>query len=64
MKLPVGVCIDAYVTIRSNVLCVSTHSLHTCKIKKLSVIDESAHDAISFQLLEMSSITTPKHKQF
>ena len=23
--LPVGVCIDAYVTIRSYVLCVSTH---------------------------------------
>ena len=29
--LPVGVCIDAYVTIRSYVLCVSTHKLHACK---------------------------------
>ena len=25
---------------------------------------ESAHDAITFQLLEMSSITTPNQKQF
>ena len=31
--LPVGLCIDAadaYVTIRSYVLCVSTHKLHAC----------------------------------
>ena len=30
----------------------------------MSVMYESAHDAILFQLLEMSSITTPNQKQF
>ena len=55
--LPVGVCIDACVTIRSYVLCV--HSLITrLQVKKMSVMYESAHDAITFHLLEMSSITT------
>ena len=53
-----GVCIDAYVTIHSYVLCV--HSLITrLQLKKMSVMYESAHDAITFHLLEMSSITTP-----
>ena len=56
-------CIDAYVTIRSYVLCV--HSLITrLQLKKMSVIYESAPDAITFHLLEISSITTPNHKQF
>ena len=56
-------CIDAYVTIRSYVLCV--HSLITClQLKKMSVMYESAHGAITFNLLEMSSITTPNQKQF
>ena len=56
-------CIDAYVTIRSYVLCV--HSLITrLQLKKMSVMYESAHDAITFHLLEMSSITTPNQKQF
>ena len=50
-------CIDAYVTIHSSVLCV--HSLITrLQLKKMSVINESARDAITFHLLEMSSITT------
>ena len=30
----------------------------------MSVMYESAHDAITFQLLEMSSVTTPNQKQF
>ena len=30
----------------------------------MSVMYESAHDAITFQLLEMSSITKPNQKQF
>ena len=30
----------------------------------MSVMYESAHDAITFQLLEMNSITTPNQKQF
>ena len=30
----------------------------------MTVIYESAHDAITLQLLEMSSITTPNQKQF
>ena len=33
-------------------------------INYMSVMYESAHDAITFQLLEMSSITTPNQKQF
>ena len=53
-------CIDAYVTIRSYVLCV--HSLITrLHLKKMY---ESAHDEITFHLLKMSSITTPNQKQF
>ena len=56
--LPVGVCIDAYVTIRSYVLCF--HSLITrLQLKKMSVMYESAQVAITFQLLEISSIATP-----
>ena len=54
--LPVGVCIDAYVTIRSYVLCASTH--HTLATEE-NVMYESAHVAITFQLLEISSIATP-----
>ena len=50
-------------TIRSYVLCV--HSLITrLQLKKMSAMYESAHDAITFHLLEMSSITTPNQKQF
>ena len=61
--LPVGVCIDAYVTICSYVLCV--HSLITgLQLKKMSVMYESANDPITLHLLEMSSITTPNQKQF
>ena len=30
----------------------------------MSVMYESAHVAITFQLLEMSSVTTPNQKQF
>ena len=46
--------------IHSYVLCV--HSLITSlKLKKMY---ESVHDAITFHLLEMSSITTPNQKQF
>ena len=45
--LPVGVCIDAYVTICSYVMCV--HSLITClQPKQMSAMYESAHDAITF----------------
>ena len=56
-------CIDAYVTNHSNVLCV--HSLITrLQLKKMSVMYEFAHVAITFQLLEMSSIKTPNQKQF
>ena len=44
-------------------MCV--HSLITrLQLKKMSVIYESAHVAITFQLLEMSSVTKPKQKQF
>ena len=63
--LPVGMCIDAYVTICNYVLCVCVHSLVTrLQLKEMSVMYESAHDAITFQLLDMSSITTPNQKQF
>ena len=58
--LPVGMCIDAYVTICSYVLCVIT----CLQLKKMSVMNASSHDAITFRLLEMSSITTPNQKQF
>ena len=41
------------------------HSLITrLQLKIMSVMYESAHVAITFQLLEMSSITTPNQKQF
>ena len=44
-------------------LCV--HSLITrLQLKEMSVMYQSAHDAITFQLLDMSSITTPNQKQF
>ena len=44
-------------------MCV--HSLITrLQLKKMSVMYESAHDAITFHLLEMSSITTHNQKQF
>ena len=61
--LPIGVCIDAYVIVHSYVLCA--RSLITrLHLKKMSVMYESAHDAITFHLLEMSSITTSNQKQF
>ena len=62
--LPVGVCIVADMKIFcSYVLCV--HSLIThLQLKKMSVMYESAHNAITFYFLEMSSITTPNQKQF
>ena len=45
--------------------CVCVHLLITrLQLKKMSVMYESAHDAITFHLLEMSSITTPNQKQF
>ena len=51
--LPVEVCIDAYVML------VRVNSLIThLQLKKMSVIYQSAHVAITFQLLEMSSIIT------
>ena len=53
-------CIDAYVMIRSYVLCVHSLIAHL-QLKKMY---ESAHDASTFHLLEMSSITTPNQKQF
>ena len=57
--LSVGVCIDAYVTIRSYVF-VCVHSLITrLQLKKMSVMYESAHVAITLQLLEISSMATP-----
>ena len=56
--LPVGVCIDAYVMMGSYVLCVNSLITHL-QLKKMSVIYESAHVAITFQQLEMGSITTP-----
>ena len=44
-------------------MCV--HSLITClQLKKMSVMLESVHVATTFQLIEMSSITTPSQKQF
>ena len=44
-------------------MCV--HSLIThLQLKKMSVMYESVHVAITFQLLEMSSITIPNQKQF
>ena len=44
-------------------MCV--HSLITrLQLKKMSVMYESAHVAITFQLLEISSIATPNWKQF
>ena len=44
---------------------VCVYSLTTrLQLKKMSVMYEPAHDAITFQLLEMSSITTPNQKHF
>ena len=49
----------------SQLCLVCVHSLITrLQLKKMSVMYESAHDAITFQLLEMSSITTPNQKKF
>ena len=56
--LPVGVCIDAYVTIQLCLLCVVS-LITLLQLKKMSVMYESAHVAITFQLLEISSIATP-----
>ena len=56
-----------YQCVRDNSqLClVFVHSLITClQLKKMSVMYESAYVAITFQLLKMSSITTPNQKQF
>ena len=36
--LPVGVCIDAYVMIRSYVMCVSTHYNYTLATEEMSVM--------------------------
>ena len=47
-------CIDAYVTI-----CRFDSLITRLLLKKMSVMYESAHVAIIFQLLEMSSITIP-----
>ena len=56
--LPVGVCIDVYMTICSRL--VPVNSLITrLQLKKMSVMYESGHVAITFQLLKMTSITTP-----
>ena len=55
-------CRSVYRCIRDDwQLClVCVNSLITrLQLKKMSVIDQSAHVAITFQLLEMSSITTP-----
>ena len=60
-------CRRVYCCIRddSQLCLVCVHSLITLlQLKKMSMIYESAHDAITFQLLEMSSITTPNQKQF
>ena len=51
-------CIDAYIRIGSYVLCVSSLITHL-QLRKMSVIYKSVHVEIVFQLLEMSSITTP-----
>ena len=46
-------------------MCVQSVSLITrLQQKKMCVMYESVHDAITSQLLEMSSITTPNQKQF
>ena len=53
-------------TVGSYVLCVSTHytlamlTREDTVTEKISAIDEIAHVAIVLQLLEMSSIRTPK----
>ena len=49
----------------SQLCLVCVHSLITIlQLKKMSIMYESAHDAITFPLLEMSSITTSIQKQF
>ena len=58
-------CVYRCVRENSQLCQVFVHSLITClQLKKMSVMYESAHVAITFQLLEMSSITTPNQKQF
>ena len=44
-------------------VCVNSLITHL-QLKKMSAICQSAHVAITFQLLEMSSITTHPTKQF
>ena len=52
-------CIDAYFDDwQLCLVCVNSLITHL-KLKKMSVMYESAHVAITFQLLEMCSITTP-----
>ena len=49
----------------SQLCIVCVHSLiKRLQLKEMSIMYESAHDAITFQLLNMSSITTPNQKQF
>ena len=57
-----GECIDAYVTIGSYVLCVSTHYLRTCnclQVKKMLIMYESAHDLFSITRNEFYHNTHP-----
>ena len=44
--------------------CVCPLINYTLQLKKMSAMYESAHVTITFQLLEMSLITTPNQKQF
>ena len=74
--LPLGVCINvnfilAYMTIGSYLYVSCYYIMHlqlfTRKdtvTKEMLVIDEPVHVAVGLQLLEMSSITTLKTKQF
>ena len=51
------------ISLFKRIVCV--HSLITClQLKKMSVMYESAHDAITFHLLKMSSISEHNQKQF
>ena len=53
-----GPVFDAYVTIHICLVRVNSLITHLQR-KKMLVMYKSAHAAITFQLLEMSSITTP-----
>ena len=60
-------CRPVYWCVRddSQLCIVCVHSLITrLQLKEMSIMYESAHDAITFQLLNMSSITTPNQKPF